>query len=165
MPIDRDRVHKLARQNAGLDALEAFLAAGRPDVPAIAAMEAQLKAIFHRLHDTKDPNAQFAGIDVAVDWFRLHEDDYRRLHPRAVEALRLVEHHRAVVGGRITSRRNRKASARHRALLAELEDTRGALAGFVGSYPRAMAWIREFQPTLFPFLQDAIGCSVIHVSP
>jgi hypothetical protein len=160
--IDRKRVEQLAQQKTGLDALEAFLDRVRPDVRAMEEMESKIKAMFK---DTPDPVERIAIIGVAVDWFRLHEDDYHRLHARAVEALRLAEHHRVIANGRITTRRNRKASARHRALIHQLEDTQETLADFVATYPRAMAWIQDVLPTLLPNLRYGLGCMVIHVSP
>jgi hypothetical protein len=83
---------------------------------------------------------------VFVNWFGAHEDDYPRVHGRALEMLRQVEHYRALAGLQTSNDRRkarRKIKAKHGALLTQLEDTHAVLTVFVEDYPRVGSWIRE----------------------
>jgi hypothetical protein len=132
--IDRKRVDELVRQGKELDSTEGYLARVGP------AIDAAMGAIDVRasLRVPRGPKELIALWKVGV-WALLPKNDLDLLRALADEILRLAEHHRAIAARRIISRRNRKASARHDALLDRLEMIRETLDDVVEIYWEVMA--------------------------
>jgi hypothetical protein len=160
--IDRKRVGTLAQQATGFGRLEAFLDSIEPELGAIEAEVARMEAMFDQ---TTDPIARFPLIGIGVDWFRLREDVHQEMRGRAVEVLRQLAQHRAILEARDVGRRNRKVDARHRALLDRLERARGTLEDFIKAIGLSREWIQNVLPALLPELGNGLGCLVIHVTP
>jgi hypothetical protein len=105
-------------------------------------VEAHRKIIDRRV-ETGRRGDHLPVVDVVIDWFGLPEDDSRRVHERAAEALGQVEAHREIIRRRRVRVRNQKLARKHEPLFRRLEDTHEVLTVFVEDYPRVMAWIRD----------------------
>jgi hypothetical protein len=150
--IRRRRVAELAQQKAGLGALDAFLDEVQPDVDAMVAMDAKLKAM---LRDTPQSVPPLHVVATAVDWFRDRWADYPRLQALAREGALLAGRELPIASRHTRNARRkgkRKAKARQGALFVELQKTRAILDDFVRVEREALTWIWETLPRGLPFL-------------
>jgi hypothetical protein len=121
-PIDRKRLDKRLRQKAGHEDLEAFLERVRPDVQAIELflwscgilvrnpgekwLPLTLRLVLTSHYLARNSAHLLPFVDDVVDWFGLHEDEYRGMHARGLEALtRLAEAHRKIIDRRVATDR------------------------------------------------------------